>query len=146
MIHCSDWVDPYIGSIGHLLTATQPLVHLPHSMAQIRPILDETIGDRYLAPVIYGFPVNRGSVMPDTGDNPRFESGYDHDFEEVRCYRGEVLLEDSGVMAGYTVTERCALYRFRYPEKGRAWLRVKLDGEGSLIFDNGDFRFHIWED
>ena len=41
MLHLSDWVDPYIGSIGHLLTATQPLVYLPHSLAQIRPVTDE---------------------------------------------------------------------------------------------------------
>ena len=137
MIHYSDWVDPYIGSIGHLLKATQPLVHLPHCMAQIRPILDEAIGDHYLAPVIYGFPMNRGSVMPDAGDEPRFASSYDHDFEDVRCYRGEVLLEDSGIRAEYTVTERCALYRFTCPAGSAAWLRVSLHGEGRLSFENG---------
>ena len=130
MIHCSDWVDPYIGTISYLLATTQPLVHLPHSMAQIRPQTDEAIRDHYLAPVIHGFPMNKGAVMPDAGDDPHFESHYDHDFEEVRCYRGEVLLEDSGIRAGYTVTERYALYRFRFPGRGKAWLRVKLDGEG----------------
>ena len=137
MAHISDWVDPYIGSIGHLLTATQPLVHLPHSMAQIRPVLDETIRDHYLAPVIHGFPMNRSSIMPDTGEEPCFASSYDHDFEDVRCYRGDVFLEDSGVQAGYTVTERCAIYRFAFPEGKKAWLRASLRGEGKLTFENG---------
>ena len=93
-MHYSDYVDPYIGSISYLLKATQPLVHLPHSMAQIRPVLDQRINDCYLAPEIYGFPANRGRIMPDTGDSPSFVSGFDHDFEQVRCYQGRVLLED----------------------------------------------------
>jgi len=33
-----NYVNPYIGSIGHLLTATAPTVMLPHSMAQVSPI------------------------------------------------------------------------------------------------------------
>ena len=140
MFHLSDWVDPYIGSIGHLLTATQPLVHLPHSLAQIRPITDEKIRDHYLAPVIYGFPMNRAALMPDAGENPRFASRFDHDFEDVRCYRGEVLLEDSDIQAGYTVTERCAIYRFAFPEGQKAWLRAGLKGEGRIGFGNGVIR------
>lgn len=133
----SDYVDPYIGSIGYLLTSTQPLVHLPHSMAQIRPVLDESIMDKYLAPVIYGFPMNKGTVMPDVGDTPAFSSMYDHDFECVKCYKGSVLLEDSGVTAEYTVTEHCAVYRFAYPVGKPAHLRFALAGEGTLSFDNG---------
>jgi len=137
MLHYSDYVDPYIGSIGHLLTATQPLVHLPHAMAQIRPILDEKIMDRYLAPTIFGFPLSAGSVMPDTGSEPKFSSMYDHDFECMKCYRGSVLLEESSVTAEYTVTEHCALYRFTYPENTPAHLRIALSGEGSLAYKNG---------
>ena len=140
MLHLSDWVDPYIGSIGHLLTATQPLVYLPHSLAQIRPVTDEKIRDHYWAPVIYGFPMNRAELMADAGEAPSFASGYDHDFEDVRCYRGEVLLEDSGIQAGYTVTERCAVYRFVFPEGRKAWLRARLRGEGRLTFENGVIR------
>ena len=66
MTHLSDYVNPYIGTISYLLQATKPLVHLPHGMAQIRPVLDEAIRDHYLAPVIYGFPASRCRVMPDT--------------------------------------------------------------------------------
>ena len=137
MTHYSDYVDPYIGSISYLLGATQPLVHLPHSMAQIRPVHDEGIRDHYLAPVIYGFPANRCRVMPDTGMDPTFASSYDHDFEEVKCYRGSVFLEDSGVTAEYTVTEHCAVYRFRYPGEGHAWLRFSAAPGGRIRYENG---------
>lgn len=133
----SDWVDPNIGTIGHLLTATKPLVHLPHSMAQVRPILDDQIKDVYLAPTIYGFPLNQASVMADVGENATFASGFDHDFEEVHCYRGAVLLEDSGVQAEYTVTERCALYRFAFPKEGSAHVRIALKGKGTLKIEDG---------
>ena len=134
MTHYADYVDPYIGSVSYLLQATRPLVHLPHGMAQIRPIHDETIRDHYLAPVIYGFPANRFRVMPDTGSDPKFASSYDHDFEEIKCYRGTVLLEDSGVWAEYTVTQHCAVYRFRYPENVRAWLRFSGDAEAPMQY------------
>lgn len=137
MKHYSDYVDPYIGSIGHMLTATQPLVHLPHCMAQIRPVLDERIGDKYLAPVIYGFPANKGLMMPDAGDEPAFCSVFDHDFECVRCYKGSVLLEDSGITAEYTVTEHCAVYRFTYPASRTAHLRTALSAEGRLEYAEG---------
>lgn len=146
MKHFADYVDPYIGSIGHLLTATQPLVHLPHAMAQIRPILDDEIKDIYLAPIILGFPMNKGSVMPDIGDEPAFTSHYDHDFESVQCYRGSVLLEDSGITAEYTATEHCAIYRFTYPEGETARLRIALSGEGSLCFAGGMIRgSEVWQ-
>ena len=137
MKHYSDYVDPYIGSVSYMLTSTQPLVHLPHCMAQIRPVLDERINDKYLAPVIYGFPANRGTIMPDVGDAPAFHSMFDHDFECVRCYMGSVLLEDSGIHAEYTVTQHCAVYRFAYPAGQTAHLRVALSQDGKLEAEDG---------
>lgn len=136
-IRLSDRVDPYIGSIGHLLSATQPLVYLPHAMSRVRPILDETITDRYLAPEIFGFPLNRSVMMPDVGSAPKFVSGYDHDFECVRCYKGSVLLEDSGIEAEYTVTEHGAVYRFAYPAGLAAKMRVTVGENGALCYENG---------
>ena len=104
-------------------------------MAQIRPIPDVKITDRYLTPVVHGFPLNQSSRMPVYGDEPRFSSRYDHDFECVKCYRSSVLLEDSGIEAEYTATERCALYRFRYPANEAAHMRIALSDEGELSFD-----------
>ncbi len=126
----ADRVNPYVGTIGHLLTATKPLVHMPHGMAQIMPILDSGIMDRFTADIIYGFPMNHTQIMPDVGKAPVFQSQYDHDFEDVRCYQGRVLLEDSGIWADYTVTQHCALYRFRFPEGVARHLRIMPEGNG----------------
>lgn len=137
MFHYSDYVDPNIGSIGHLLSATRPLVHLPHSMAQIHPIFDESIRDLYVAPEIFSFPMFAATVMADVEGNKTFRSMRDHDFEEVRCYKGSVLLMDSDVNVEYTVTERCALYRFTFPKgSGKALLRFATRGEGKVSFEN----------
>ena len=51
-----DYVNPNIGGIGHMLTATSPTVQLPYSMMRIAPITTPRITDRYLADKIYGFP------------------------------------------------------------------------------------------
>jgi putative alpha-1,2-mannosidase len=129
----SDYVDPYIGTIGHLLTATKPLVHLPHSMAQIQPTLDERIRDNYVAPEIFGFPLFALTVMADVEGNKTFRSLRDHDFDEVRCYKGSVLLTESDIRVEYTVTERCALYRFTFPKgNGKALLRFVPDEGGTI--------------
>ncbi len=51
------YVDPNIGGIGHLLTATYPTVYRPYGMAGVTPQFDPAVGDRYLADHIWGFPV-----------------------------------------------------------------------------------------
>jgi hypothetical protein len=33
-----DYVNPNIGTIGHLLTATSPLVQVPHGMVRLAPL------------------------------------------------------------------------------------------------------------
>ena len=43
------YVDPYIGSIGHLLTATTPDVQLPRGMVRLLPLTTPGIRDTYLA-------------------------------------------------------------------------------------------------
>ena len=53
-----DYVDPYIGSIGHLLTATTPDVQLPRGMVRLIPGTTPGIRDVYLADKIYSFSVN----------------------------------------------------------------------------------------
>jgi putative alpha-1,2-mannosidase len=80
-----DYVNPNIGTIGHLLTATIPYVQYPHGMAKLAPVTSPGIPDRYLADKIFGFPAGPATLMAYTGDltyDPvRSASHYDHDFE-----------------------------------------------------------------
>src|ERR1700739_2246795 len=78
-----DYVDPNIGGIGQLLTATSPYVQYPHGMVRLAPITTPGITDRYLADKIYGFPVGQGLIMMPAGTlEPRraaYASDFDHD-------------------------------------------------------------------
>jgi hypothetical protein len=59
-----DYVNPNIGGIGQLLTATSALVKLTAGMASVAPITTPGITDRYLADKIYGFPAGGFTFMP----------------------------------------------------------------------------------
>ena len=52
----AEYVNPYIGTIGHLLTATRPVTALPHSWARIFPTVERGVMDYYTAARIVSFP------------------------------------------------------------------------------------------
>jgi predicted alpha-1,2-mannosidase len=130
-----DYVNPDIGTIGHLLTATTPDVQLPRGMIRMMPRTTPGIRDNYLADRIYSFSVTSlsndfsgglamFSVMATTGnisaDADKNASWYDHDMEKATPYYYSVLLEDNNIEAEYTATEHSAYYRFTFPEAGNS--------------------------
>ncbi|HUB32827.1 MAG TPA: GH92 family glycosyl hydrolase [Bryobacteraceae bacterium] len=125
-----DYVNPNIGTIGHLLTATAPYVQYPHGMARIAPVTTPGIEDRYLADRIFGFPAGPATLMAYTGDlsiDPaRTASHYDHDFETATPYWYKVRLDDSDVEAEATATPLAAYYRFTFPAASHAHLSLNL--------------------
>ncbi len=114
-----DSVDPNIGGIGFLLTATSPTVMLPHSMMQAAPITTPGITDRYLADKIYGFPAGGVVLMPLVGavstEAANRASVYDHDLETATPYYYAVTLEKHNIDVEYTVSERAVYYRIAFP-------------------------------
>ena len=122
----SHYVDPNIGSVAPLLTTKVPTVHRPHSMVRVFPITKPGLNDRYLSDRIYGFTVNMPAyrmgylteLMPTTGklqlNRNEYASMYDHAQEEVHPWYHMVLLEDYGITAEWTTTERAVIYRFDF--------------------------------
>ena len=142
-----DYVNPTIGSIGHLLTATTPDVQLPRGMIRLIPATTPGIRDVYLADKIYGFStISLGSdfskamaafsLMATTGkiksDPEQNASWFDHDLEQATPYFYSVLLEDYNINAEYTATEHSAIYRFTFPETSNSNLLVSLQRESKL--------------
>jgi predicted alpha-1,2-mannosidase len=136
-----DYVNPTIGSIGHLLTATTPDVQLPHGMIRVIPTTTPGIRDVYLADKIYSFSTvslsndfSRGvgafSIMATTGKiktNPdENASWFDHDLEKTTPYCYSVLLEDYNTEVEYTVTQHSAFYRFTFPGGENSNLLITL--------------------
>lgn len=122
----TQYVDPNIGGVATLLTTKNPTVHRPNSMVRVFPITKPGLNDRYLSDKIYGFAVNMPAyrmghvteLMPTSGkinmNRDGYASSYDHDQEEVHPWYHKVLLEDSGIEADWTTTERAVIYRFNY--------------------------------
>ncbi|HEY5511781.1 MAG TPA: GH92 family glycosyl hydrolase [Prolixibacteraceae bacterium] len=136
-----DYVNPNIGTIGHLLKATIPDVQLPRGMIRLFPHTTPGIRDVYLADKIYSFSVTSlsndfsgglgiFSLMPVTGNIKVNEgenaSGFDHDLEKATPYCYTVLLEDYDIDVEYTVTEHSAYYRFTFPEEVNSNILLRL--------------------
>lgn len=123
-----DFVDPLIGSMGHLLKATLPVVQLPFGMAAISPQFRPGVRDHYVSDKIFGFPIGYSSIMPGTQTHTttreQWASGFDHDFEKAMPYLYQVLLEDDDIQSNHTVTEHAAFFEFFYAKekpKTMAW-------------------------
>lgn len=137
-----DYVDPTIGGLGHLLTATSPSVQLPYGMVRCVPI---TIGgaDTYMNTTIVGFPAAGMTLMPTTGNLEtnvaQYASEFDRDFETVTPYYGSNVLDKYDITAEYTVARRAVFYRFSYPQKSKVHLLVTAGqgGEITLVGKNG---------
>lgn len=131
-----DVVNPNIGSVGHLLTATEPVVSLPHGMMKLVPVTTPGFTDRYLADRIFGFTAGCCRLMPagkaDTADPSAWSSMYDHDLEETTPYFYKVLLEDEDIEAEMTVSHQSAVYRFHYPDGAAHILSVSMPSDGGL--------------
>lgn len=116
-----DCVDPNIGGIGQLLSATNPNVMLPFGLITVSPLTTPGINDRYLADKIYGFPAGPLTLMPMTGspetDPARYASLYDHDLETATPFYYAATLENYDLRVEVTVSARAAFYRITFPPK-----------------------------
>jgi len=147
-----DYVNPNIGTIGHLLTSTTPDVQLPHGMIRLIPATTPGIRDVYLADRIYAFSTvslsndfSKGagifSLMATTGalksGSAENASRFDHDLEKATPYYYSVLLEDNNIEVEYTATEHSSIYRFTFPEAANSNLIVNLlkDSEFKILSD-----------
>lgn len=127
--HLSDYVNPYIGTISHMLTSTKPEVLYPYGMARSAPVVDDC-GDYYCNDRIRGFALGDAYIMP--GKDGDFENTFDHSREESRCYFLRMELDRHGIVAESTVTRHVYLHRFT----GQNCLRLCFpQGEASVQAD-----------
>jgi len=131
-----DYVQPNIGGIGQLLTATVPYVQCPHGMARLAPITTPGITDRYLADKIYGFPAGPAMLMVSTAevstDSAAYASDFDHDFETATPYYYAADLLTWRVKAEFTATPEAAYYRFTFPATYHAHLAIGLERDAEF--------------
>ncbi len=125
----TQYVNPNIGTVGHLLTATAPTVQSPHGAALVEPVFRAGMKDRYFSDRIFGFTAGCATVMPTflTG-TPVYEetaSTFDHDLEEAGPDFYRVLLEDTGIEERHTAFRNYGQFSFTYP---------RAEGAGAVIY------------
>jgi predicted alpha-1,2-mannosidase len=146
-----DYVNPNIGTIGHLLVATASMVQLPHGMVQVGQNPYPELADRYLADKVSGFSIRAlpryatkplSGIMATIGEaqisSEKYASFFDHDFEVVTPYFSSLLLEDYNIEASMTVTSHTSFYKFKFPESKKANIlinnnaQIKITGENTI--------------
>ena len=135
-----DYVNPNLGGIGQLLSATSPNVIMPYGMMCISPITTPGITDRYLADKIYGFPAGGMTLMPMTGsaetDPDRYASMYDHGTETATPYYYAAILEKYDIRVEYTVSAHAAYYRLTFPTGAGAHVLFGAQQSGKIDLRN----------
>ena len=140
-----DEVDPYIGSIGHLLTATTPFAQLPHGMAQLWPVVTGG-NDRYTAPLLEGIRLCWATLTATADkrgtDRLAAASLYDHDHETATPYSYAALLEDEEIELEAAVGRRSAIFGVEFPACSAARLLLRLPA-GATVETQGEGRLAI---
>lgn len=131
----ADLVNPYIGTISHLLKATVPEVMLPYSYVRSCPV-PATCGDYYCNDKILGFPVGSTLFLP--GNQEMYFDTFDHIREKVRCYQSKVYLDGSDIRVKSTVTRHCYCYQI----KGASSIRITIPQGSKIDTENG--RLKLW--
>lgn len=142
-----DYVNPNIGTIGHLQRSTSPTVSLPHGMAQAVPAFNPKINDKYLADKIYGFSFSALTLMAAIGKQDisykpdLFASLFDHDMEFTSPYHYSVLLENSDIYFEYTVTQHDFYSRIKFPKCNDSNIIITLNNNSAIdIIDSKRLR------
>ena len=110
----AEYVNPYIGTVSHLLTSTRPTVTRPHGTAQIFPAVDPNPNDYYFSEKISYFPMGDLKIM--FADENALDIGgavshFDISEVESHPYSYSVYLEDSDIYIDCTVSKHSYVYR-----------------------------------
>ncbi|MBO6052419.1 MAG: GH92 family glycosyl hydrolase [Clostridia bacterium] len=133
-------VNPYIGTIGHLLRATRPITALPHSWAQIFPTVTPDVTDYFTADQIASFPAGPLQIAfapAGAHDAGEAVSHFDVSAVDSHPYAFEVFLEDTGI----DVCGTTAMHSFVYRAEGAGVIFLRARGarftekDGALLIE-----------
>lgn len=112
-----DYVNPYIGSVSHLLVPMFPTIQLPNSMLRVYP-------DRadYTSEYIGGLPVivtnhrerSAFKIIPEQGADLKTEVNYSYDNEHIMPYAFDLNFDDGNMSARYAVSHQSAIYEIMF--------------------------------
>ena len=142
----TQFVDPTIGNVGHILQPTRPTVQLPNQMTRMTPDRADYLDDQ-----ISSFPLNVIShrvaqaffIKPIVGSvsAESWEKGltWDHDLEINRPWYYKTELIEDEVSVEYTVGKKTGIFRFKFHSEQKANLLLGHyynNGEYTVAEDN----------
>jgi predicted alpha-1,2-mannosidase len=147
----AQWVNPFIGTGGH--GHTFPGAVLPHGMVQLSPDTrlegwDGCSGYHYSDHYIYGFTHTHLSgtgvsdygdilLMPMAGepspDNKIYGSEFSHENEKASPGYYSVKLNDGGIQAELTATDRVGFHRYTFPATESASIILDLKHRDEVL-------------
>ena len=133
MKRLSDYVNPYIGTISHMLTSTKPEVMYPYGMARSTPVVTDC-GDYYCNDRIQGFALGAAYIMP--GKDGDFQNTFDHSREESHCYYLRMELDNHDIVVESTVTQHVYLHRFQGQDSLKLYFpggKAALEGDAICV-------------
>ena len=125
MSNYAELVNPYIGTVSHLLKSTRPEAFLPHCYPKSAPLFDSNT-DYFCNECLCGFPLGLVSFLPGRSSAcvpEDFRNTVDHSRVEAHPYGYRMELEQDGVVVEAAVTRHGFCYRivnagrlaFRFP-------------------------------
>ena len=127
------YVDPTIGSVGHLLEPTRPTMHLPNSMVRVYPVRKDQLDDQisYFPLSMYSHRIgNIFSVMP--YKNIQNSVKATSDLEKTAPHYYSVNLDEPEVKVEFSPCERSGVYRFTSTSKSPIKLQMCVINQGEI--------------
>ena len=130
----ADYVNPYIGTISHLLKSTRPEAFLPHCYPKSAPVFNSNT-DFFCNEILRGFPLGLTQFLPGRlgGEGGEFHQTVDHSRVSAHPYGYSMELEENGPVVEAAVTEHAYIYRLT--NAGRLCLLLT---EGGTVQRQGD--------
>lgn len=115
----TQYVNPYIGNISHLLVPTFPTIQLPNSMLRVYPERAD-----YTSEYVGGLPIivtthrerSAFNLLPQVGDKLVLQKNYTYDNEKMTPYSFEIGLDDGDMKGFFAVNHQSAIYEVDFAE------------------------------
>ncbi len=140
-----EYIDPYIGGVGHLLQPTRPTVQIPNQMIRMHPkradFLDDQISFFPLTMIshrqgeLFGVMPYACSVDDKTWKKRQM---YDHDLETVRPWYFSSFFVESDIRTEFIPGKKIGFFRFTFPEDSKKLIKLQInqEGEWKVIFNS----------
>lgn len=115
----TEYVNPYIGNISHLLVPTFPTIQLPNSMLRVYPERAD-----YTSEYVGGLPIivtthrerSAFNLLPQTGEKLVLTKNYTYDNEKITPYSFEIDLADGDMKGLFAVNHQSAIYEVDFAD------------------------------